>query len=1135
MSDLLSIGSSGVAAYQRALTTVSNNISNVGTEGYVRQETALAENMPRQQGRVYLGTGASVVAVRRAYDQFLEQNLRNTTSELNTQGPMVNYANRVVDIMGSESIGLPSALDQFFASARALSAEPSSTIQRQQFLRDADGLAGRFRELSTQLTGVDTETREAIQATIDSVNTLAGQLAGVNKQLFRKALLDRQPPDLLDQRDLLLTKLSAIVKTTVTMRSNGVVDVSIGNVANAGSLISADRAVPLAVNFDDADLSKVAIIADPYSKTPEEVIGISSGELGGLMAFREQVLQPTTEALDYLASAVVQEINRVHTNGMDAYGDLGKPLFTIDQIKRTDPISGSTKLFDRAAAGIRVALDDASRVAAASLFRVIENENNLSGVDATLSYALSFTDAAKPLSSILKNNPHPSAGIVPKAGAVLGQIPVGASDWSLFLDNATGKQNLQVFTRDGRQLVGAAIPTIEEQEALMKPENGFYEGTTYSDIYLNKSGEYAYKQMSLFYGAQAKPGLRFSDSASFTPTHTALPSYLYQKPETGKPIPLALDDIPSGSLTINGKQLPALLPRDPGTTLQASDFVRWISETTLGMDPPVVASATTEAALEIAYPSRGLYINGYKVPADDTRVSVAEIRDYINVNMVSTAKVIAAIDDNGQLVLTNAPGFEGNDINIQAMRPNGEAVDEVITYKGQLTLLSTGDITLGYGPNGTRDALEVLGRPLGKYYIELPPIRATDARLSSLAISRDLYEVPGGTLTLNGKPLSHLEKLDIDENPIELQASDIAGWINKIGETLEPPVLVTAATSLKSLNPIFDGLTGLTINGIEIVGPYTNERQLVDAINNNSALARTGVSATVDTNGKVIVENYTGKDITIGGSGVSAVNALGLANGKYKGSISLISEGQIRMGFQGDGLPSVLANLGLRTGVHIDGPVQEDLLVVMSGEGSATVSGSYDATMADPASLATLRINTLRKQDFEVVFDTASRYQITWTNPISGIKTIVAERAYDPAVGIEYQGLKLSIGNPPKAGDRFLLDGNQDGVGNNENINEIVALERRSIIGKPNGMTIAQSYESTVGKIGNVASQASIAEKALKVVNDQAIEARDKVSGVSLDSEAADLIRFQQAYQASAKSLQVAQQLFDSILQAAGR
>jgi flagellar hook-associated protein FlgK len=54
---------------------------------------------------------------------------------------------------------------------------------------------------------------------------------------------------------------------------------------------------------------------------------------------------------------------------------------------------------------------------------------------------------------------------------------------------------------------------------------------------------------------------------------------------------------------------------------------------------------------------------------------------------------------------------------------------------------------------------------------------------------------------------------------------------------------------------------------------------------------------------------------------------------------------------------------------------------------------------------------------------------------------------------------------------------------------------------------------------------------ALTVVHDQAVSARDQVSGVSLDAEAADLIRFQQAYQASAKILQVASQLFDSILQ----
>jgi flagellar hook-associated protein FlgK len=67
--------------------------------------------------------------------------------------------------------------------------------------------------------------------------------------------------------------------------------------------------------------------------------------------------------------------------------------------------------------------------------------------------------------------------------------------------------------------------------------------------------------------------------------------------------------------------------------------------------------------------------------------------------------------------------------------------------------------------------------------------------------------------------------------------------------------------------------------------------------------------------------------------------------------------------------------------------------------------------------------------------------------------------------------------------------------------------------------------------MGNVSTQSAIARDALTVVRDQAEENRDKVSGVNLDEEAANLIRFQQAYQASAKVMQVASQLFDSMIQ----
>lgn len=257
---------------------------------------------------------------------------------------------------------------------------------------------------------------------------------------------------------------------------NGSVGVSIGNITGSGVLVDKDKAVTLTAVFDEKDLSRVALISDPYGKNPEEIVGISSGLLGGLIGFREEILQPTVSALDFLATTVANELNAIHTNGVDMRGEQGQALFTIDQITKTDPISGKTEYIDQAAAGIRVRMDDPGQVATGSLFRVIEDEKNLSGVDATLTYTPSFAAQVKPLSAVIKNNPHPSAGIVPRAGELLGQIPIGADNWSLYLDGATDLQNIQVMTRDGRHLMGAGLTSQEEQDALLTKENGFFPG-----------------------------------------------------------------------------------------------------------------------------------------------------------------------------------------------------------------------------------------------------------------------------------------------------------------------------------------------------------------------------------------------------------------------------------------------------------------------------------------------------------------------------------------------------------------------------------------------------------------------------------------------------------------------------------
>jgi hypothetical protein len=393
MADLLGVSSTAVMAYQRALGTVSNNIANVHTEGYVRQETDLAESPPMKQGTVYIGSGVQFDGIKRAYDDFLEKNLRNTTSELNTQHPMVDFANRIVDLMGSDSEGLPPALDKFFATAQQLSTDPASTVLRAQFLRDADGLVGRFRELSTQMTTIDSETRESTNQVVAQINTLSSQIALVNKQLAREISIQRQSPELLDQRDLLLTKLSKLVKLNVTTATNGAVNISLTNNAQNGVVVDGQKAFELEAKFDEQDLGRVAIVIDPYGKK-EAIPGIGNGELGGLLTFREQMLQPTMTQLDHLATTVVDQVNAIHSNGIDLSGNVGVNLFKIDPISKTDPLSGQTILLDRAAAGITLSIDDPAKVAAAALFRVIENDKNLSNANATLAYTASYPDPA---------------------------------------------------------------------------------------------------------------------------------------------------------------------------------------------------------------------------------------------------------------------------------------------------------------------------------------------------------------------------------------------------------------------------------------------------------------------------------------------------------------------------------------------------------------------------------------------------------------------------------------------------------------------------------------------------------------------------------------------------------------------
>ncbi len=673
MTDMTGIAGNAVSVYQQALTTVSNNIANVSTEGYSRQDVSLSALPVTKYGAAFLGSGVGLDRIKRQYDAFVESNLRNTTSDLEAQGPMVSYANRVVDVMGSSTMGLNTAFDAFFASARNLSGDPASTVLRSGFIRDSQGVADRFGQLSSQLDLVQEQTQQDLESSINQINTLTDQIAKVNTQLAKQKIETAQPPDLLDQRDLLLKQLSVFVRINTRFEVNGIVKVSAGPTINADVLVDNQKSFMIAANFDSASTEKVALVLDPYGN-PNSLSRITSGSLSGILAFRAQVLGGSRTALDGLAQTFANEVNKIHQEGVDGYGNAGKALFTFDP--KAINLAG----------GMQVGFDDALMVAAGAQFRVVEGAENPSGTNAKVIYDLSpaattgnknATAVAGPpaLQNVLLNNA--SIGIAKQVNVSsslgvtsVAAVNLGMQDVSVYLDNMQPGQQLQIYTRDGRHLMGSGDISALAEDNLVRQENGFAPGATLSDAYLNKSGISAdgtqvlgYKGMNIFYGAQAVvPAEPILDNNDAVSGYNYLPAVLSGNriasltKNTMPPPPNGF--FPEGSFTLNGHALGNLNPPSDGTALQSSGIAQWINQSTeLTGITAKASNVIVIKAQDIRY-GMPLYIQGQAVQTKNTDTPAALAKAINQAN----AGVEAVVNSTGELIITN--NVKSNDISI---------------------------------------------------------------------------------------------------------------------------------------------------------------------------------------------------------------------------------------------------------------------------------------------------------------------------------------------------------------------------------------------------------------------------------------------------------------------------------------
>lgn len=327
MADLLGLGVSGLLSYQRALTTTSHNVTNVNTPGYSRQRVEMESTTPQFLGGNFLGSGVQVDAVRRIYDEFLVEQVRSTSSLQQQHETMFDLSSQIDNLLADPAAGLTPVMQNFFNALQDLASDPASTPARQVVLSEGESLTARFNDLFGRLDGLREGANSRLDTLVIEVNALSQAIADVNEDILnvRTGNDAQQPNDLLDRRDHLVDELSKYVSVRTLEQDDGTLNVFIGSGQSLVVGISANSLESLPDPFDPTRL----LVGISNGTSTVDITGqLSGGRIGGVLEFRDQVLDPAMNGLGRVALSLVESFNTQHSLGQDLDGDLGGNFFS---------------------------------------------------------------------------------------------------------------------------------------------------------------------------------------------------------------------------------------------------------------------------------------------------------------------------------------------------------------------------------------------------------------------------------------------------------------------------------------------------------------------------------------------------------------------------------------------------------------------------------------------------------------------------------------------------------------------------------------------------------------------------------------------------------------------------------------
>ncbi len=319
---------SALYAQRRGLDVTGHNIANANTDGYTRQRVELSANPGPVLPAVFsrwngVGQGVDVSGIARLRDAFLELRSNQEHAVAGELDTTYQILARIELGFGEPSdLGLAAQLNDFYAGWGDIANNPTDMAARRALLERASTLVANLRSTAASLHALRTDMVVQARAQVDAVNGMAAAIAELNENIATNTRAGLAPVDLLDQRDLLVSRLADVVGITTRPTSDGGLDVFVGGTALVRGNVAESLAVVDTRADDDLGTPRTLAVVwarDGYPAT------VSGGSVAGLVNGANRLIDgPTGQLarLDGVARSLRDLVNAAHAQGKDLYGDM---------------------------------------------------------------------------------------------------------------------------------------------------------------------------------------------------------------------------------------------------------------------------------------------------------------------------------------------------------------------------------------------------------------------------------------------------------------------------------------------------------------------------------------------------------------------------------------------------------------------------------------------------------------------------------------------------------------------------------------------------------------------------------------------------------------------------------------------